>query len=193
MGKMRWGCAKCRQVRPLLGALPQVPGSSVGQEGPCWVCPPSPLTPGWWRTLAACWRILGLCLVLWCKGCRGLRTRGHPWAQRLWERLALGLWREQERQMGCRSWMGRLISEPTERSEQPGQEGSGLGQGWRGGRKGWLGRWELWVPMIRSFFFFFFNWKIILLVYNCLIMLVVFVSAIQQSESATYAYISTPS
>ena len=35
MGKMRRGCAKCRQVRPLLGAPPQVPGSRAGQEGPC--------------------------------------------------------------------------------------------------------------------------------------------------------------
>lgn len=35
MGKMRRGCAKCRQVRPLPGAPPQVPGSRAGQEGPC--------------------------------------------------------------------------------------------------------------------------------------------------------------
>ena len=64
-------------------------------------------------------------------GTEAVRETGH--------RTAAGTG-EARQQMGCRSWMGRSISEPRERSEPLGQEGSGVGQGWRGGRKGWLGK-----------------------------------------------------
>lgn len=69
-------------------------------------------------------------LVFWCKGFRGLRARG-PSGKEAVRETGHGTVegpREAWQQTGCRSWMGRLISGPRERSEQLGQEGSGLGQ-----------------------------------------------------------------
>ena len=68
-------------------------------------------------------------LVFWCKGFRGLRARG-PSGKEAVRETGHGTVegpREAWQQTGCRSWMGRLISGPRERSEQLGQEGSGLG------------------------------------------------------------------